>query len=93
MEQPAEIAEKFRPHRDTSKFIKKQTDLSKFVDIQSNVNCLIFLNFREESSEVRLSQIIENDAIDTKYGFDRVRDTCERTGFLLNMHPVCKVIC
>ncbi|XP_064211685.1 DNA polymerase epsilon catalytic subunit 1 isoform X2 [Tribolium castaneum] len=41
---------------------------------------------REETSEVRLRQVIENDAIDAKYGFERVRDNLERTGFLLNMH-------
>ncbi|KAF5297091.1 hypothetical protein FQA39_LY02671 [Lamprigera yunnana] len=41
---------------------------------------------REETSELRLRQATENDAIDSKYGFDRVRDVQERTGFLLNMH-------
>ncbi|CAO1425761.1 unnamed protein product [Diamesa tonsa] len=28
----------------------------------------------------------ENDRIDTKYGFDRVKDNVERTGYLINMH-------
>lgn len=28
----------------------------------------------------------ENDKIDSKYGFDRVKDTQERTGYLINMH-------
>ncbi|XP_030759546.1 DNA polymerase epsilon catalytic subunit A [Sitophilus oryzae] len=42
--------------------------------------------FREESSEFRLRQMLENDAIDAKYGFERVQDNTERTGFLLNMH-------
>ncbi|CAH0549983.1 unnamed protein product [Brassicogethes aeneus] len=41
---------------------------------------------REESSEFRLRQVIENDLIDAKYGFERVKDHNERTGFLLNMH-------
>lgn len=30
----------------------------------------------------------ENDRIDTKYGFDRVKDSVERTGYLINMHSV-----
>ncbi|KAF7265187.1 hypothetical protein GWI33_021380 [Rhynchophorus ferrugineus] len=42
--------------------------------------------FREESSEFRLKQMLENDAIDAKYGFERISDNSERTGFLLNMH-------
>ncbi|CAH0728541.1 unnamed protein product, partial [Brenthis ino] len=41
---------------------------------------------REESSESRLRVSIDNDRIDSKYGFDRVRDAKERTGYLLNMH-------
>lgn len=31
---------------------------------------------------------VENDRIDSKYGFDRVRDNKERTGYLINMHTV-----
>nr|XP_022913041.1 DNA polymerase epsilon catalytic subunit A [Onthophagus taurus] len=42
--------------------------------------------FREESSEYRVKQVIENDNIDNKYGFKRIKEPCERTGFLLNMH-------
>lgn len=30
----------------------------------------------------------ENDTIDSKYGFDRVKDNTERTGYLINMHSV-----
>lgn len=30
----------------------------------------------------------ENDTIDIKYGFDRVKDNNERTGYLINMHSV-----
>ncbi|GBP24391.1 DNA polymerase epsilon catalytic subunit A [Eumeta japonica] len=41
---------------------------------------------REESSESRVRTALENDKIDSKYGFDRVRDTKERTGYLINMH-------
>lgn len=46
------------------------------------------MHFREETSEFRLRQVIENDVIDAKYGFERVKDSIERTGFLLNMHSV-----
>ncbi|XP_072929758.1 DNA polymerase epsilon catalytic subunit 1 isoform X2 [Epargyreus clarus] len=41
---------------------------------------------REESSESRIRVALENDRIDSKYGFDRVRDSKERTGYLINMH-------
>nr|XP_026494308.1 DNA polymerase epsilon catalytic subunit A [Vanessa tameamea] len=41
---------------------------------------------REESSESRIRIALDNDRIDSKYGFDRVRDTKERTGYLINMH-------
>ncbi|KAF9822927.1 hypothetical protein SFRURICE_012081, partial [Spodoptera frugiperda] len=41
---------------------------------------------REESSESRIRVALENDRIDSKYGFDRVRDVKERTGYLINMH-------
>lgn len=51
---------------------------------------LIF-NFREESSESRLRQVLEDDAIDAKYGFERVQDYSERIGFLLNMHAVSSI--
>lgn len=30
----------------------------------------------------------ENDVIDSKYGFDRIKDGYERTGYLINMHSV-----
>ncbi|XP_045777091.1 DNA polymerase epsilon catalytic subunit 1 isoform X2 [Maniola jurtina] len=41
---------------------------------------------REESSESRIRVALDNDRIDSKYGFDRVRDAKERTGYLINMH-------
>ncbi|XP_026280416.1 DNA polymerase epsilon catalytic subunit 1 [Frankliniella occidentalis] len=41
---------------------------------------------KEDNSESRLRQSLENDAIDTKYGFKRVSDHQERAGFLINMH-------
>lgn len=46
------------------------------------------LNFRDDNSEFRLLQSLQNDSIDSKYGFDRVKDATERVGWLLNMHPV-----
>lgn len=30
----------------------------------------------------------ENDKIDQMYGFERVKDSVERTGYLINMHSV-----
>ncbi|CAG9813248.1 unnamed protein product [Phaedon cochleariae] len=41
---------------------------------------------REESSEFRLRQVIENENIDLQYGFEHIKDHKEQTGFLLNMH-------
>nr|CAD7589121.1 unnamed protein product [Timema genevievae] len=41
---------------------------------------------REETSELRLRESLENDVTDAKYGFRRVADHLERTGFLINMH-------
>ncbi|XP_041968884.1 DNA polymerase epsilon catalytic subunit 1 isoform X2 [Aricia agestis] len=41
---------------------------------------------KEESSESRIRIALDNDKIDLKYGFERVRDTKERTGYLMNMH-------
>ncbi|XP_048486026.1 DNA polymerase epsilon catalytic subunit 1 [Plutella xylostella] len=41
---------------------------------------------REDSSESRIRNAMENDRIDLKYGFERVRDAKERTGYLINMH-------
>ena len=46
------------------------------------------LNFREDNAESRIRQALENDAIDSKYGFKRVTDHQERAGFLINMHTV-----
>ncbi|XP_068086023.1 DNA polymerase epsilon catalytic subunit 1 [Anabrus simplex] len=41
---------------------------------------------REETSELRIRESLENDSIDVKYGFERVSDHLERVGFLINMH-------
>ncbi|CRK94685.1 CLUMA_CG008185, isoform A [Clunio marinus] len=39
-----------------------------------------------KSNEASYKVSRENDAIDSKYGFDRVKDGNERTGFLINIH-------
>lgn len=53
------------------------------------VKCLCFVEpFREDNAENRIRQALENDAVDTKYGFKRVTDHQERAGFLINMHTV-----
>ncbi|CAG9765603.1 unnamed protein product [Ceutorhynchus assimilis] len=41
---------------------------------------------KEDTSKFRLSQVLENEQIDAKYGFERLKDNAERTGFLLNLH-------
>lgn len=47
----------------------------------------------DEGSDRRLQQSLENDAIDAKYGFNRYKDTQEKIGWLLNMHPVSPLAC
>ncbi|MCL4127577.1 UNVERIFIED_CONTAM: hypothetical protein GTU68_024765 [Idotea baltica] len=48
----------------------------------------IFSRLVEESgSDLRLQQSLENDAIDSKYGFNRYKESEEKIGWLLNMHP------
>lgn len=44
--------------------------------------------FKEDSNDIRLKQSIENDLIDNKYGFIRVKDYQVHTGYLINMHSV-----
>lgn len=46
----------------------------------------------EESSEKRVKKCIENDLIDKKFGFDRIKDVTEKVGFLVNMHVVSKLL-
>uniref|UniRef100_A0A8D8VQ89 DNA polymerase epsilon catalytic subunit n=3 Tax=Cacopsylla melanoneura TaxID=428564 RepID=A0A8D8VQ89_9HEMI len=40
----------------------------------------------EDAADVRIAQSIDNDNIDVKYGFNRVKDHGEYTGLLINMH-------
>jgi len=46
--------------------------------------------FSTKSAEQSYKISRENDNIDSKYGFDRVKDGTERTGYLINMHSVSK---
>lgn len=34
-----------------------------------------------------MEKSLDNDKLDTKFGFDRYRDPKERVGWLINMHP------
>lgn len=43
-------------------------------------------NFHSDLNEAGYRESRENDKIDSKYGFDRVKDSTERTGYLINMH-------
>lgn len=52
------------------------------------LNFFLLSQFKEDSNDVRLKQSIENDLIDNKYGFIRVKDYQEHTGYLINMHSV-----
>lgn len=45
-------------------------------------------NNREIGEDLGYKISKENDRIDLKYGFERVKDTNERTGYLINMHSV-----
>ncbi|XP_053674267.1 DNA polymerase epsilon catalytic subunit 1 [Anopheles nili] len=40
----------------------------------------------DDTNEIGYRQSRENDQIDQKYGFERVKDTQERTGYLINIH-------
>ncbi|GFN92313.1 DNA polymerase epsilon catalytic subunit a-like [Plakobranchus ocellatus] len=42
---------------------------------------------REDSTEKRLKVSVLNDEIDTRFGYSRYKDTAEKTGWLINMHP------
>ncbi|XP_058812219.1 DNA polymerase epsilon catalytic subunit 1 [Topomyia yanbarensis] len=40
----------------------------------------------DDTNEIGYRQSKDNDKIDLKYGYERVKDTQERTGYLVNMH-------
>lgn len=44
------------------------------------------LDTGDKEVEIGIRQSRENDKIDSKYGFERVKDGLERTGYLINMH-------
>lgn len=61
----------------------------KYIQLKKKKLTKLELNIRFSSSENNAAGIREsreNDKIDSKYGFDRVKDTQERTGYLINMH-------
>lgn len=69
------------------------------VTAQCSWNSIFFIsgysggdNSEDKSNEASYRISRENDIIDTKYGFDRVKDSNERTGYLINMHSVSKQI-
>lgn len=45
-------------------------------------------NFSDQTTEAGYREARENDQIDSKFGFDRVKDGRERTGYLINIHSV-----
>lgn len=52
-------------------------------------SCFHVLHFRrEDSSEKRLQRSQQNDEIDSRFGYERYKDPSEKTGWLINMHPV-----
>ena len=38
-----------------------------------------------------MNRIQSNDVLDVKYGFDRYKESVERLGWLMNMHPVSQL--
>lgn len=42
----------------------------------------------DDTNEAGYRESQQNDQIDAKYGFERVKDNTERTGYLINMHSV-----
>jgi hypothetical protein len=61
------------------------------------MNCVVFSTSENDdfsstkAAEQSYKTSRENDQIDSKYGFDRVRDGTERTGYLINMHSVREI--
>lgn len=74
----------------TGRYVFDRTD--GWVNEKVKNNCFnlsyIFFTNRDDTSEVGYRISKENDRIDAKYGFERVKDTQERTGYLFNMHSV-----
>lgn len=48
----------------------------------------MYLRRREDGSDRRLQRALAGDAVDSKFGFDRYKEAKDRTGWLINMHPV-----
>lgn len=49
---------------------------------------VVYLHSREDGSDRRLQRALAGDAVDSKFGFDRYKEAKDRTGWLINMHPV-----
>lgn len=49
---------------------------------------VVYLRRREDGSDIRLQRALAGDAVDSKFGFDRYKEAKDRTGWLINMHPV-----
>ena len=48
---------------------------------------------RDDSTEARVRQSLANDAVDNKFGFERITGNVDRVGWLLNMHSVGQHTC
>lgn len=49
-------------------------------------------HFNDESTESGYKISQENDQIDEKYGYHRITNSVERTGYLFNMHSVSTLL-
>jgi len=78
--------------QNTGKFVSENRAegwVAELTEIQDLQGFLTILNPRDDFfNEAGYRQSRENDKIDSKYGFDRVKDSQERTGYLINMHSV-----
>lgn len=56
-------------------------------------DCVLVLSSRDDmsgqSAVKRLERSQFTDEMDTRFGFERMKDPGEKTGWLINMHPVC----
>lgn len=57
-----------------------------FICIQQAISNYSINTICSDLNDIGYRESRENDKIDSKFGFDRVKDTQERTGYLINMH-------
>ena len=50
-----------------------------------------FLRSKEGVAVSRIARVLENTAIDVKYGFESPKESGEKIGYLINMHTVCEL--